>query len=104
MKTYTEEDLRNAFRGGIARGKHIANNNYFDAPLDEDEYIDSLKEVQEEEKIPFTYLHLVSVLGWETFCDLTSTDLYARNEGFSFSDTEIFYITKSIAKEHGIIN
>ena len=37
---YTEEDIREAFRGGMAKGRH---NSYFDAPLNEDEYVDMVK-------------------------------------------------------------
>lgn len=48
MKTYTEQDLREAFKAGLEKGSHQS---YFDAPLDEDEYIESLnpKEVYEDE-------------------------------------------------------
>lgn len=38
---YTEENIRNAFKAGETKGKH---NSYFDAPLDEDEFIAKLKE------------------------------------------------------------
>ncbi len=46
---YTEKDLRKAFKAGILQGKHLQANNYFDAPLSESEYIDSLKETTIEE-------------------------------------------------------
>ena len=36
-----EELLRDAFRAGINKGSHQS---YFDAPLDETEYIDSIKD------------------------------------------------------------
>lgn len=40
---YTEEDVRNAFKAGLAKGNHQS---YFDAPLDEDEYLTELKQVK----------------------------------------------------------
>lgn len=54
MKTYTEQDLRLAFRAGIDMGKHIQAKNYFDKPLDEDEYIESLNVEIKESTIGFT--------------------------------------------------
>lgn len=48
MKTYTEQDLRLAFQAGSERGAFIQAGNYFDAPLDEDEYIESLNPKIEE--------------------------------------------------------
>lgn len=101
---YTETDLRKAFRAGISQGMHLQAGNYFDAPLDEDEYIDSLKEaVVEEDKISFTYSFLRRKLEWEKFCDLTGTNYYARNEGYEINDTDIFYITESKAKQFNLI-
>ena len=40
---YTEKDIRNAFKAGLTKGNHKS---YFDAPLDEDEYIEELKQVK----------------------------------------------------------
>lgn len=40
---YTEEDVRNAFKAGLTKGNHKS---YFDAPLDEDEYLTELKQVK----------------------------------------------------------
>ena len=40
---YTEEDVRNAFKAGLNKGNHKS---YFDAPLDEDEYLAELKQVK----------------------------------------------------------
>ena len=40
---YTEEDIRNAFKAGLTKGNHKS---YFDAPLDEDEYVAELKQVK----------------------------------------------------------
>jgi hypothetical protein len=102
MKKTLEEKLRDAYRAGRTRGLH---NSYFDAPLDEDEYIGSLKKSEElvEEKISFTFSFLMRKLDWEKFCDLTGTDYYAKNEGYEFKDNEIFYISESKAKEFNLI-
>ena len=48
MKTYTEQDLREAFRAGHERGAFDHAGNYFDAPFNENEYIESLNPKQEE--------------------------------------------------------
>lgn len=40
---YTEEDIRNAFKSGLIKGNHQS---YFDAPLNEDEYVEKLKQVK----------------------------------------------------------
>ena len=40
---YTEEDIRNAFQAGMTKG---INRSYFDAPLDEDEYLTKLKQLK----------------------------------------------------------
>ena len=37
---WTEEDVRNAFKAGVTKGEHRS---YFDAPLDEEEYLTELK-------------------------------------------------------------
>lgn len=71
---YTEEDLRKAFRAGIQRGYFDGENNYFDAPFDEDEYIESLNPSVEEDKISFTYSFLHRKLDWLTFYNLTGTN------------------------------
>ena len=39
---FREDDIRNAFKAGFIKGKHQS---YFDAPLDEDEYIVELKKI-----------------------------------------------------------
>ena len=36
---YTEEDIRNAFRAGMEKGAHRS---YYDAPLDENEFVEEL--------------------------------------------------------------
>lgn len=101
---YTEEDLRKAFKAGSERGAFDHAGNYFDAPFDEDEYIESLnKSVVEEDKISFTYSFLRRKLDWEQFCDLTGTNEWAKNEGVEFKDTDIYYITESKAKQFNLI-
>jgi hypothetical protein len=101
---YTEEDIRKAFRAGISQGMYLQAGNYFDAPLDEDEYIDNLKEtVVEEDKISFTYSFLCRKMDWGEFCNLTGIDYYARNNGWEIKDNEIFYITESKAKQFNLI-
>jgi hypothetical protein len=103
MKTYNEEDLRKAFQAGHERGAFDQAGNYFDAPLDEDEYINSLNEVFKEEKIPFSYGFLRRILDWEDFCDLTGVDFYATRNGYVIEDRENFYILESKAREYNLI-
>jgi len=104
MKKSLENKLRDAFKAGVQRGYFDGANNYFDAPLDEDEYIESLKEtVVEEGKISFTYSFLRRKLDWEQFCELTGVDYYALNNGFEIEDSEIFYITETQAKQLNFI-
>lgn len=100
---YTEEDLRNAFRAGIQRGYFDGQNNYFDAPFDEDEYIKSLNPTIEEDKISFTYSFLRRKIDWEEFCDLTGIDYYAKANGFEIKDDDVFYIAESKAKQFNLI-
>jgi hypothetical protein len=88
---YTEKDLRKAFHAGSIRGIFLEKDEYapFYIPLDEDEYIDNLKEtVVEEDEVSFTYSFLRRKIDWEEFCDLT---------GF------LFYITESKAKRFNLI-
>lgn len=101
---YTEEDLRKAYQAGYKRGMFDHSSNYFDAPLDEKEYIESLskKEVFEP-KVSFTYSFLRRKLNWEQFCDLTGISYYAKANGFEIKDNEIFYFTESKAKEFNLI-
>jgi hypothetical protein len=104
MKTYTEEDLREAFRSGVKLGDHQGKGNYYDRPLDEDEYIKSLEPKSEEvELIPFTYAYLKRKLDWTDFCDITGVSHYALNEGFVIEDTEIFKIEKELAIQSKLI-
>ena len=103
MPTYTEQDLRFAFQAGIDMGKHIQSGNYYDKPLDEDEYIESLYFEIEESTIGFTYEYLKLKLNWDDICTITGLSLYCRNEGFDIKNSEIFRIKKSIAEQFNLI-
>lgn len=104
-KKYTESDLSKAFQAGVKRGEFLERDEFapFDVPLDEYEYIKSLNESVEEEKIPFTYYLLRHKLEWKQFCDLTGIDYYAKSNGFEIKDAEIFYLTESQAKKHNLL-
>lgn len=100
MNKYTKEDLREAFRAGVSLGSH---NSYFDTPLNEDEYIESLNPKEEEERIPITYGLIKATFGWSRFCDITNGNHYAIAEHGHPEDMEVYYITKSQAKELNIL-
>lgn len=103
-KKYTEEDLRLAFQAGSERGAFIQSGSYFDAPLDEDEYIESLKpQLKEEKEIPITYGLIKATCGWSRFCDITGGNHYAVNEFGDYEANEVFYITESQAKQLNFI-
>lgn len=95
--TFTEEDLRNAFRAGQERGRFDANYNYFDAPFDEDEWVKSYTEPveEEEEKITVTYSMIKKTCGWSKFCDVTDGNHWAINEFGDFDDNHTFEVTKT---------
>lgn len=100
MKTYTEEDLRLAFQAGSERGAFIQSGSYFDAPLDEDEYIESLNAPkEEEEEIPITYGLIKATCGWYDFAEVTNRNVYTVKEFGDFKANEVFYITESQAKQ-----
>lgn len=103
MKTYTEQDLRLAFRAGIDMGKHIQAGNYFDKPLDEDEYIESLNVEIKESTIGFTYGYLKRKFDWDDICAITGLSYYCRNEGYEIEDSEVFQVKESIAKQFNLI-
>lgn len=104
MKTYTEQDLRLAFQAGSERGAFIQAGNYFDEPLDEDEYIESLNlEVEEESTIGFTYEYLKLKLNWDNICAITGLSYYCKSEGCIIENSEVFRIKKSIAKQFNLI-
>ena len=44
MKYYTEEDIRKAFQAGMNKGALKGYQSYYDAPLDENEFVDELNE------------------------------------------------------------
>lgn len=77
-KVYTEEDLRQAFKAGWLSGKN--DDNYFDKPLDEDEYIQSLNPIEKEEIINVPYFWIKNNIGWYKFCDITGGNQYAIKE------------------------
>lgn len=104
MKTCTEQDLRLAFQAGIDMGKHVQAGNYFDKPLDEDEYIESLNsKIEEESTIGFTYEYLKLKLNWDDICAITGLNYYCRSEGFDIENSEVFRIKKSITKQFNLI-
>lgn len=99
-KKYTEEDIRKAFQAGHERGVFDGNNNYFDAPLDEDEYIESLNPKPIQEKIiPVTYGMIKATCGWNKFCDVTGGNHYEIKEFGHPSDSEIYHVTKKQYEE-----
>lgn len=101
MKTYTEEDLRKAFRAGIGYGLV---DSYYSPTLDEDEYIESLKEeVAVDVLIPFSYGFLRRKMEWGIFCELTGVGYYALREGYEIKDSELFEISELNAKKYNLI-
>lgn len=103
MKTYKEEDLKNAYRQGAR--DYCSSYKGIDTFLNEDVdlYIESLSPKIEEETISFSYSFLRRKLDWEQFCNLTGVDYYARANGFEIKDTENFDIKESKAKEFNLI-
>jgi len=69
---YNEQELRDAFQAGQELGAFVASNNYFNKPLDEDEFIKSIKLKHEKEKYgSLTYKYIKDNYGWDTFCFIT---------------------------------
>lgn len=101
MKKYTEEDLRKAYKAGRLKGSTENNGYYSDIHLDEDEYIESLKEVviEESKEIPITYGLIKAKCGWSEFAEKTNRNVYAVKEFGDYPLNEVFYITESQAKE-----
>lgn len=106
MKTYTEQDLRNAYEQGA---KDYCES-YKTLPLflseDVDDYIESLSSKPKKEKekeIPITYGLIKATCGWSKFCDVTNGNHYAINECGDYKDREVFYITESQAKQLNFI-
>lgn len=105
-KTYTEEDLRLAFRTGATEYSTSFTNlhSFLKNGREEDKYIESLNPQPKEEKnIPITFFQIKNNIGWSKWCDVTGGNHYALNEGYSPSDSEVFYCTRSQAIELGII-
>jgi hypothetical protein len=106
MKKKLEKKLRLAFKAGSEYGAFLQAGNYFDKPLDEDEFIESLKKsekITEEEKIPLTFAYLKSKLDWSDICDVTGLDYYCLNNGYEIKSYEVFNIDKIIAKQYNLI-
>ena len=108
MKTYTEQDLREAMTFAINQTREGWNGEYaerinpnieecFDSMLNE--YIESLNPKQEEKTIPLTAGYLLKKLDWEEFCNLTGIDYYATREGYVIKDDEVFHIPESKVKQ-----
>ncbi len=105
MKKKLEKMLREAFQAGMEQGAHLQAGNYFDAPLNEDEYIESLKNVskEEEDTIPITYGLIKATCGWSSFCDITGNNHYAINGWGDYPSNEVFYVKEGHAKELNFI-
>ena len=102
IMNYTEEDLRKAFRAGVAYKAEC--NGFFGNRANEDEYINSLKPKEvEEDLISFTYSFLRRKLDWVEFCVLTGVNYYARSEGYEIKDNEVFEILESDAIKFGLL-
>ena len=92
----TEESLRLAFKAGVKWGVFMAVGEDFDAPPDEDEYIESLNPpAKEEEVIPVTYGMIKATCGWGKFCDVTGYNPYAIKEFGHPDDRTTYEIKKS---------
>jgi len=89
--------LREAFRAGLESGKHES---YFDKPLDEDEYIESIFKIEEiiEDTIRVSYKNIRLSCGWYKFCDITGNNHYAVND-YGIDDSETFNIPLSQYKK-----
>jgi hypothetical protein len=106
MKTYTEEDLRSAYRTGFEFARQYFLEGTSDE-LDEDDYIENLNKlnlVEEEQKeIPITYGLIKAKVGWSEFAEVCNRNVYAVAEFGDYEDREVFYITESQAKKLGFI-
>jgi len=98
-KKYTEQDLRNAFKGGKSYG-------YDDMDaLNENEWIEKYteEEIIEEETVPITLGFIKLKCGWLNYCDVvTSANPYMLNE-WDVSNNAIFDVKISDAKKLGLI-
>lgn len=104
MKQLTEEHIREAFRAGSEWGAHKQAGNYYNAPLDEDEYVETIfPKSKGVELIPITYGIIKNTVGWSRFCDVTGNNAYAINEFGDFEYDTIFKITKEEASKLGFV-
>ena len=105
MKTYTEEDVKSLTLNAMisVMQEYSFHNESTVVKFHEEwvnEYIESLNpQPKEENKIPMTYGFLRSRISWEKFCDITGIDYYAKKEGYTIEDDEIFYLTESQVKD-----
>ena len=98
MKTYTEEDLRTLASLIDDAYRPYTSNNVEGQDVVEN-FIKGIIPKTEENKIPMTYGFLRSRISWEKFCDITGIDYYAKKEGYTIEDDEIFYLTESQVKD-----
>ncbi len=96
MSEEQEQIIRDAFKAGLELGNH---NSYFDKPLDEDEYIESLKPKQvKEETVDVSYKAIRLSCGWSDFCDVTGHNHWAVSE-HGIDDSDRFNIPLSQYKK-----
>lgn len=100
---YTEEDLRKSFQAGAKRGNWASGGYYYDEPLSEDEYIESLTLKIEKDKICFSYSFLSRKLGWLGFCELTGISEWAKKGGYDPQPNDLFYIEESKARKFNLL-
>ena len=70
MKTYTEQDLRLAFRAGINMGKYFEAKDKYFKPKGIEDVIDELNPENRESTIGFTYGHLKRKFDWDTIINI----------------------------------
>ena len=100
MKTYTEEDLREAYRQGAIDycNSHKGLSNFINTEVDI--YIESLSpKIEEEKEIPITYGLIKASCGWGKFAEVTNRNVHAIKEFGDYAINEVFYITESKAKQ-----
>lgn len=103
-KIYTEEDLRKLVEKIDDSYREVTRDNSNGWEILEDFLKNGFKdEVEEEKDIPVTFFQIKNNIGWSEWCDVTGGNHYALNEGYSPSDSEIFYCTRSQAIKLGII-
>ncbi len=103
-KTYTEQDLREAFRAGLSKGTYPS---YSQGELDENEWIEMYTKepiIVEEKTVPITLGMIKMTCGWSRYCDVVKgANPYMLKE-WNVEDTEIFDVKISDAKELDLIN